>query len=220
MTQRRSIIGSALGTAFVSGLTLLTVFGLLAESDSVAGVLINGLLQTVIVASAFAVLVGVINLLIFVHLRRLLEGKNALNSFALLLSAIVVIAVYTADQSDFWGGELEGEQLSPYLFEVTQVTLESSLAGLVLFALVYGAYRLLHRRFNWGYLLFIAAMLIALVGWLPLDGFEALADVRDWLLETPVTAGTRGLLIGIALGTVTIGIRLILGQERFYQRRQ
>jgi hypothetical protein len=182
---------------------------------------VDGLLQLVIVTSAFAVLIGVINLLVFVHLRRLLEGRGAsLNSFALIISAITVIAVYTADRSDLWGGELEGEQLSPTLFHVTQVTLESALAGLVLFALVYGAYRMLHRRFNWSYVLFIIAMLLALVGWLPLEGFEAVADARTWLLDIPVTAGTRGLLIGTALAIVMIGMRLILGQERFYQRRQ
>lgn len=220
MNKRRSIIGSAFSTAFVSSLILLTIWGLLADPGDTIGILIDGLLQLVVVAAAFAVLLGVLNLLIFVHLRRLLEGQNALNSFALLISAIAVVGVYVADQSELWEGDLQGEQLSPYVFQVTQITLESSLAGLVLFALVYGAYRMLHRRFNWSYLLFIGAMLIALVGWLPLDGFDEVADVRDWLLEIPVTAGTRGLLIGIALGTVTIGIRLILGQERFYQRRQ
>ena len=173
------------------------------------------------VVAAFAVLIGVINLLIFVHLRRLLSGEgSALYSFALIATAVVVILVSVGDQSDLWGGDLEDEQLAPYVFQVTQVTLESALAGIVFFALVYGAYRLMRRRFNWSYVFFLAAMLIALTGWLPMENFEVVGELRDWLLRVPVMAGTRGLLLGVALGTVALGIRLILAQERFYERRQ
>lgn len=221
MNKRRSIIGSAFSTAFASSLILLTAVGLLADGDDALAIIVDGLLQLVIVTAAFAVLIGIVNLLIFVHLRLLLEGRGTgLNSFALIVSAITVIAIYIADRSELWSGDLEGEQISPYIFEVTQITLESALAGLILFALVYGAYRMLSRHLNWSYLLFIAALILALVGWLPLDGFEAIADARNWLVEVPVTAGTRGLLIGVALATVTVGVRILLGQERFYERRQ
>lgn len=221
MNRRRSIIGSAFSAAIVSSIILLTALGLLAEDGSVIAIVVDGLIQIAAVVAAFGVLVGVLNLLVFVHLRRLLGGQSgALYSFALIATTAFVVSVYIADQSDLWGGNLEGEQLSPRLFEVTQVTLESALAGIVLFALVYGAYRLMRRRFNWSYLFFLAAMLIALTGWLPMEDFETVGEWRDWLLRVPVTAGTRGLLLGVALGTVALGIRLILAQERFYQRRQ
>lgn len=220
MNRRRSIIGSALAAALVSGMAFITMIGLLTDDDSPAAIITDGLLQLVAVVTAFAVLIGVLNLLIFVHLRRLLEGnRGALYSFALILSFTMVIVVYSADQAELWSGDLEGEQLSPRIYQLTLVTIESAIAGLVLFALVFGAFRLMNRRVRWDYLLFLAALLVALLGWLPIEGFGDLADVRDWLLRVPVTAGTRGLLIGIALGTVVVGIRLLLAQERFYQRR-
>lgn len=220
MNRRRSILGSALAAALVSGITFITIVGLFADLETPLAFIADGLLQLVSVVAAFAVLIGVLNLLIFVHLRRLLESKRgALYSFALLLSAMLVIAVYSADQSELWAGDLEGEQLSPRLFQVTQITIESAIAGLVLFALVYGAFRLMRQQVKWEYLLFLSALLIALLGWLPLDGLDALSDVRDWLLRIPVTGGARGLLIGIALGSVVVGIRVLLAQERFYQRR-
>ncbi len=220
MNRRRSIIGSALAAALVSGIAFITIVGLFADAGTPLALLTDGLLQLVSVAAAFAVLVGVLNLLIFVHLRRLLEGsRGALYSFALLLTAILVIAVYSADQSELWAGDLKDEQLSPRLYQLTQITIESAIAGLVLFSLVYGAFRLMRRQVKWEYIIFLSALLIALLGWLPLNGFEALSDVRDWLLRVPVTGSTRGLLIGIALGSVVVGIRVLLAQERFYQRR-
>lgn len=220
MNRRHSIIGSALSAAFVSGVAFITILGLFAEVDTSLALIAEGFLQIVTVVAAFGVLIGVLNLLIFVHLRRLLEGKRgALYSFALLLSAILIIGVYSADRSELWTGDLAGEQLSPRLYQVTQTTIESAIAGLVLFSLVYGAFRLMRRQVKWDYLLFLSAMVIALVGWLPLDGLEAFADLRDWLLRIPVTGGIRGLLIGVGLGSVVVGIRVLLAQERFYQRR-
>lgn len=221
MNKRRSILGSSLSSAFIVGIILLTIFGLLAEEESILAILAASLLQIVTVVAAFAVLVGVLNLLIFVHLRRMLRGeRGGLYSFALILSATLVIGVYSADRSEVWEGELKGQELSPILFRVTQITLESALAGLVLLSLVYAGYRMMRNGANLGALLFIGALLVALLGWLPLDGMESLADARNWLLQIPVTAGVRGLLIGAALGTVAMGIRILLVQERFYQRRQ
>jgi hypothetical protein len=56
-----------------------------------------------------------------------------------------------------------------------------------------------------------------LLGWIPLDNTEAFADVRNWLVEVPVSAGTRGILIGVALGTVTVGVRVLVGQDRSFR---
>jgi hypothetical protein len=41
--------------------------------------------------------------------------------------------------------------------------------------------------------------------------------VRDWLLAVPVSAGARGILLGIALATVVTGVRVLIGQDRSYR---
>jgi len=61
---------------------------------------------------------------------------------------------------------------------------------------------------------FTGALLLALVGWIPLDGAEVLADAREWLIRVPVSAGARGILIGVGLGTVAAGVRALTGQDR------
>jgi len=40
--------------------------------------------------------------------------------------------------------------------------------------------------------------------------------VRSWLAQVPAIAGARGLLLGVALGTVATGIRILIGVDRPY----
>jgi hypothetical protein len=103
------------------------------------------------------------------------------------------------------------------LLENVQVSIESALAGLLLFTLVYGAYRTLRGRLSgWG-VLFTLALLIILIAALPLPGFQVVSNVRDWLMDVPVSAGARGILLGIALATVVAGVRVLTGQDRSYR---
>ena len=62
---------------------------------------------------------------------------------------------------------------------------------------------------------FLAVILIVLLGWLPFAPVQnsPLPGLRDWLLRVPTTAGARGILLGVALGTVMVGLRTLLGTE-------
>ena len=52
---------------------------------------------------------------------------------------------------------------------------------------------------------------------LPLAELAPLRPWREWLMTVPVSAGARAMLIGIALATVTAGLRALLGQDRSYR---
>jgi hypothetical protein len=65
--------------------------------------------------------------------------------------------------------------------------------------------------------------IILLVAQLPL--MERLAGgaavARDWLLwalDIPALAGMRGILLGVALGALGAGVRILSGSERFFSR--
>jgi hypothetical protein len=215
--RRRSILGSALPAALVSGLALIIILGLLSGGQGALAVFADFLLLLVAVVAAFAVLIGVFNLLVTVHLRRWLRFQRGwFYSLITILSALGVVLIYAFDKGKRWTGDLKNEQVSPRLFQVVQVTLESALAGLILFFLVYAAYRLMRSRVTWTNALFTTVILISLIGWIKLERLSGIADLRQWIFDVPVTAGTRGLLIGIGLGTVTAGIRLLLAQDRLY----
>jgi hypothetical protein len=62
---------------------------------------------------------------------------------------------------------------------------------------------------------------LVLIGLAPWPGFlsnlSPLRDVRIWITQVPAVAGARGLLLGIALGVVATGLRVLFAQDRPYR---
>ena len=197
-------IYAAAATAIVIAIGLMTLAGLLT---GYFGGLSSIALQIALVTTGLALLIGVLNLL-NVHIRRVLgRQRGALYSLVLLISFLLVIALWLLGEDD----------ANRVLVQDAQRSVEAALAALLVFALVYGAYRLMRQRVTWAAVLFTAAWLIVLVGALPIEGLGILAGVRDWMLQVPASAGARGLLIGIALGVIVTAVRVIIGQDRAYR---
>jgi hypothetical protein len=206
-------LGAALASALTFAIGLVVILGLLLPDDtllpqtwvnlirSVTGIL----LQLTTITAALAILVGIFNLLL-VHLSRLFKRERGfLYSLVLIISFFVVVITY------FFAREV-----NTLLLENIQRTVESALAGLLFFALVYGAYRMMHQRVTWASVVFILVVLVVLVAALPFD-IPALQEIRAWLMSIPVNAGARGLLLGIALATVVTGVRVLIGVDRSYR---
>lgn len=215
MLTRR--LGAVLATAITVGLGFLTVAGLLiGDNLGFVSTLADAFLlreiatlfvQLVTITVALTIFpIGILNLL-YVHSGRLLRRQRGmLYSLVLLLSFIAVIVTYFVQRST-----------SMILLENVQISIESALAGLLLFSLVYGAAGVTRRRATWTGILFVVSMLIVLIGALPLDVTGAVTRVSDWLMAIPVNAGARGILLGIALATLVTGIRVLIGQDRSYR---
>lgn len=164
------------------------------------------LLQLTTITVALTVLIGVLNLL-SVHVRRVVRRQRGLiYSLVLVASFALAVGTYILDRDS-----------SLVLLETVQLSVESALAGILFFALVYGAYRMMRHEVTWTGLLFVVVLLIVLVAALPIGGLDVIQDARDWLMEIPVSAGARGLLLGIALATVVTGVRLLIGVDRSYR---
>jgi hypothetical protein len=214
---RRHRLLNFLATVTVISSGLVVLIGLLSDEDSIPATVAALALQLVTVIAAVAVLVGVLNL-IAVHLGRFTHVEHGWPySLVALLAALGVIAVRLLDRAEVWSGDLEGEEVSPRVFEAVQVSLESALAALLLFFLVYAAYRLMRRRVSVWNAVFSLTIIAVLVGAIPFEDFDVLADVREWLVRVPVSAGARGILIGVGLGTVTVGVRVLAGQDRSFR---
>ncbi len=202
---------AVLASSLVIGLGLITLWGLFPGSP-VAPVA-AGMIQLAVIVGAVAVLIGVLNLL-GVHLRRVLNTEPGWPySLVLFFATLAVIAITLVERL----GLLRGPSLSSFLFNAVQVSVESALAGLLVFFLVYAAARLLRRRVTWGGLLFIVTLLVVLVGWMQIPALGAFNDISAWIRTVPAAAGSRGLLIGVALGTATAGVRVLLGQDPSYR---
>ena len=215
MRRHRLVNFLATVTVISAGLTML--IGLVSEEGTPPADLAAFLIRLVSVIAAVAVFVGVLNL-IAVHMGRSLRSEHGWPySIITLAAALAVIVLRILDREEVWKGDLRGEQVSVRVFESVQVSLESALAGLVLFFLVFAAYRLMRRRVTVWSVVFSVAVVIVLLGWIPLKKTDALADVRDWIVRVPVSAGARGILIGVGLGTVTVGVRVLAGQDRSFR---
>jgi hypothetical protein len=160
------------------------------------------LLRLVVIVIAVSIVIGIVNLL-YVHVGRAARGK--ITSAVLLASFGFTIYWYVTRPGD------------TSLLEAVQVPIESSLAALLFVSLAQGGARILQKRADiWG-MLFVAVVLVVLLGSLPLAELAPVKAWSAWLMSAPVSAGARALLLGIALGAVVAGVRALLGQDGAYR---
>jgi len=191
--------------AVVTG--LLTLVGYILP-QTLMGSIRDRLVEGAVIVGAFAFVLALFNV-ISVHSTRIFNLKSGwVYSLVLLLAALVS-----------WIPPVIGGPFQPateQLLNYVIAPLGASLAALVVFALTLAGFRLLrNRRSPWS-LLFIAVVTFTLLGTAPIRGLEWLGEIRSWLIAIPGTAGVRGLLLGVALGTLITGLRVLLTQDRPY----
>jgi hypothetical protein len=197
--------------AVLPGLVVLSGYLLPANSTLVS--LRDYLVECAVIVAAFAFLLGVFNIL-RVHSRQVRRRRPGWY-YSLMLLFAMLVAMLAAVRLPILPGALQ-EMAGHFLFDYVISPLGASLAALVVFTLALAAFRLLRARLSPATVLFLAVATVALLGSTPLVGLEWLADARDWIVNVPGMAGMRGLLLGVALGTVITAIRVFLTVERPY----
>ena len=161
-----------------------------------------------------ALLIGLVNLG-SVHGRKLDdEGDFPFNSLVLVLAMVITFVVVLV-----WGPASTGAM---FILNYIQIPVETSLMAILAVTLIYASARLIRRKTETFSLVFIGTTLVILLTTSPLitDLFpeigSRLQDLRLWIANVPATAGARGILLGIALGTIATGIRVLMGTDRPY----
>jgi hypothetical protein len=155
------------------------------------GVLRTVFLRWAIILAAVAVLVGLFNLAA-VHWRKMGSRQpGGFYSAVLLISMVVTLVVGL-----FFGPT---STWSMWIFNYIQVPVESSLMAVLAVVLAYAA-------------------LVILVGTATIPGLEipGLIELRAWISQVPAAGGARGILLGVALGTIATGLRVLIGSDRPY----
>jgi len=158
-----------------------------------------------IIVAAFAMVLGFFNVLI-VHLNKVLRFKQGwFYSIFLFLTMMIVLLL----------GLIEGPQgsLTSQIFQYVLFPLQATIFSLLAFFVASAAYRAFRLR-SWESALLVITGVIVLLGQVPLWG--ALTTFKEWILGVPSMAGARGILLGVALGTVATGLRVLLGIDRPY----
>jgi hypothetical protein len=168
------------------------------------------------VLAAVAFIIGIVNLLA-VHLRRITtRQRNWPYSIVLILAALLVMIV----------AGLEGQGPSgvavSWVFQYILFPLEAAGASLLVFFLAAAAFRAMRRQPSWPTAIFVVTIIIVLVSTVPLTGEpgRVLGMVRQWFVTVLGTAGTRGMLLGVALGTIATGLRVLVGIDRPHSERE
>ena len=170
------------------------------------------ILDWAIIVAGAAMLVGIFNL-VLVHATRIQSRAKGSSYSMILLLALLSTFVF-------------GIMLGPdnpgirRLVNTVVVPAESSLMALLAVSLLYGSVRLLQRRLNLmsGVFLATAALMLIASATLPFGEIGVMSTfVRPWLQHVLALGGARGLLIGVALGTLLTGIRVLIGADRPYQ---
>ncbi len=171
-----------------------------------------------VVLGGLAVLVGVLNLLL-VHTRRIQSNQSgALYSVFTILALLLTLGIGALESFRAGSPALYREgSATAILFEGVIFASLASLASLVMFFLVVSAVRMMRTRPGGWSALFLAVVVVALVGWIPLSFMAPVGSFRHWLISVPASAGARGILLGVALGTLVIGLRVLTGSERPYK---
>ena len=193
--------------AIISGLLVLLGYFFPKVFGSIQSILVGW----AIILAAFALLLGIVNLAM-VHWKKIVnQGSNSIYSMVLLLSLVITIILVSISGPT--------GSLALWIFNSFQVPVEISLLALLAVVLVYAAVRLITRKPRWYTVLFIVTVLVVLLGSVPLfliGEIAPLSSLRAWLTQVPAMAGARGLLLGVALGTVATGLRILIGMDRPY----
>jgi len=170
------------------------------------------LVETAATLAAIALLVGVINLL-RVHAGKVLDLKSGWPySLALLLGLGGVLLIWAS--SYFIPS---ARQYIQFVLLYVQTPLETALGALLAFVLVAAGMRLARKGFAVNTVIFLVVTLILLLGLISFVGIsDALIIPRNWILQVPAVAGARGIVLGLALGAVATGLRVLLGADRPY----
>ena len=212
VTLMSSLVKKWIPTLIAMASGLVVLFGYLTENPMLA-YFRDSLIEWAVIVAAFAFLLGMFNIL-RVHGERVLRRRQGWFYSLVLLFAMGVAWILPMLPSNITTQETLDHNRT--IFDSVISPLGASLAALLAFTLALAAFRLLRARRRSGAVLFLLVVTVTLLGSTPLTGTEWLADIRDWIVNVPGMAGMRGLLLGVAIGTVITALRVFTTSERPY----
>ena len=163
-----------------------------------------------VVIAAFALCLGAIYLTI--HNLRIVMRKGGHWPLSLWLVAVLWIFIIY--------GVIAGGVTNPSyrnMFTAILPPTQQSLEALTGLATISGAVRAFRAR-NYETAVFMLAALVLILNLAPIGAviWSGFGPLGQWILDIPNTAGVRGIIITVAVGSIVLSLRTLIGRERGY----
>ena len=168
------------------------------------------LLDWAVIIAGMAVLVGIFNLVAVQMDKFRTRQKGGIYGIILVVSLLITFLGLGV-----WVGP--NAPSMQFAMNAIIVPVEASLMAILAITLIYASIRILRRRVDVMSIVFLAVAMLFLILIMPtpvgpIPGSQAVLNFLGMFSE----GGTRGLLIGIALGTLLTGLRVLFGVDRPY----
>jgi hypothetical protein len=195
--------------AMFSGFAILAGYFLGGIFPALAGVQAS-LLNAAIALAGVAVLAGILNLL-SVHADKVRRNQKGNLYSALLIITLVATALLGV-------GLGPGHMVMQIAANSVIIPTEAALMGILTISLLYAAIRMLRRRVDVTGVFFLLTAIIVLFGsaTLPFVDIPLFGELSRWVAQVWALGGMRGILIGVALGSLVTGLRVLFGADRPY----
>jgi hypothetical protein len=163
------------------------------------------------IITAFALFLGFANV-VSAHWSRIRTQKpGAIYSIVLLVSLFGLFGTLGLGL----GGPLSVN--GQFIFNYILQPLEATFFALLALFIATAAFRAFRVR-NMETFFFVLFALIVLLGQVPVSIYlwPEFPVIKDWILNVPTLAGVRGILLGVALGVIATGLRVLMGADRPY----
>ena len=204
------------------GTGIIVLLGYFVQLDQIpADGLIRNIFQLRLLIMRWAVLLAAVSLgiglvnLFLVHWTKVSEqGAGWKYSAVLIVTFLVTLLLGLVFGPD--------SRVVLFLFNSIQLPVETSLVALLAITLSLAGFRLVAQRRDLISLVFVGTALLVLIGSGPgilsteSFFFSFFAGLRNWLAQVAAAGGARGILLGVALGSIVTGLRVLLAVDRPY----
>jgi hypothetical protein len=198
--------------AIAMAIGLLVLLGYFFDTG-ILGIVRREILNWAVILAGVAVIVGVFNLLAVHSGKVFKKEKGRIYSLVLVFSMLITFLMLVVGK-----GNNVYEVMLPAVQAVI-IPIEASLMAILAITLTYASIRLLRTRMNFLSITFVVTALLVILGTaaVPVINYiPGAGDFRPMITQVLATGGARGILIGVALGTLTTGLRILFGSDRPY----
>jgi hypothetical protein len=165
-----------------------------------------------VIISSFAMLIAIGNVLI-VHSMKVMKKRDGwIYSLVLILSFFFMAIIGFVD-----GGEMEKPTNFSFLYSYVYNPLQATMFSMLAFYVASAAFRAFRIKSFEATLLLLSGFFV-MIGNVPIGKYmwSEFPVIQSWIMNYCAAAGMRAIMIGVALGAVSMSLKIIFGLERSY----